>query len=187
MVLWLPFFPLDVFSIGCWPQLKELEDSNLKSLASNLPSTTLQCKATSTTRKYLGGFRRWKQWATSHKISEVPANPCQVALYLQHLCESKQSKASVEEAVNCLSWVHTLAGLVSPANDPLVRATLEDLKRACARPVQKKVPFSPEMLRVFVQDARKSNRLDNIRLATVCLQDFLGMMNWPTSDHVTCS
>ena len=139
--LMVAFFSLDVFSVGCWPQLKELEDPNLKSLASNLPSTILQCKATSTTRKYLGGFRRWKQWATNHKISAVPAEPCQVALYLQHLGESKQSKASVEEAVNCLSWAHTLAGLVSPTADPLVRATLEDLKRACAKPVQKKPHF----------------------------------------------
>ena len=133
MVLWLLFFPLDVFSISCWPLLKELEDSNLKSLASNLPSTILQCKATSTTRKYLNRFRRWKQWAMSHRIS---ANPCQMASYLQHLSESKQFKAAEEEAVNCLSWVHTLASLVSPVNDPLVQATLESLKRACARPVQ---------------------------------------------------
>ena len=31
---------------------------------------------------------------------------------------------------------------------------------------------------------RKNNRLANIRLATVALQDFLGMMNWLISDHV---
>ena len=186
-VFMVAFFPLDIFSIGFWPQLKELEDPNLKSLASNLPSTILQCKAISTTRKYFGGFRRWKQWATNHKISVVPAEPCQVALYLQHLGESKQSKASVKEAVNCLSWAHTLAGLVSPMADPLVRATLEGLKRACAKPVQKKAPFSTEMLQAIVQDARKSNRLADIRLATVCLLAFAGMMNWPISGHVTCN
>ena len=101
-----------------------------------------------------------------------------MALYLQHLGESKQSKAAVEEAVNCLSWVHTLAGLVSPANDPFVRATLEGLKRACARPVQKKVPFPPEMLQTIVQDSRKNNRLVNIRLATVCLLGFAGFFRY---------
>ena len=123
----------------------------------------------------LGGI---KKWATNHKISVVPAEPCQVALYLQHLGESKQSKAAVEEAVNCLSWVHALAGLVSPTADPLVRATLEGLKRACAKPVQKKAPFSTEMLQAIVQDVRKNNRLADIRLAAVCLLAFAGFFRY---------
>ena len=101
MVVFSP--TLEVLSIGSWAQMKDLEDEDLKRLASALPSTILQCKATSTTKKYLGGFKRWKQWAISHKVSVLPADACHVALYLQHLGESKYSKAAVEEAVNCLS------------------------------------------------------------------------------------
>ena len=91
---------LEVLSIGSWAQMKDLEDEDLKRLASALPLTILQCKATSTTKKYLGGFKRWKQWAIGHKVSVLPADACHVALYLQHLGESKYSKAAVEEAVN---------------------------------------------------------------------------------------
>ena len=167
-----------MLSIGKWAKLRDLEDTDLKRLASHLPSTILQCRATSTTKKYLGGFKRWKQWATDHRIPVIPADPCQVALYLQHLGESKNSRAAVEEAVNCLSWVHTMAGLTSPAADPLVRVTLEGLKRACAKPIQKKAPFSVEMLQAIVQDSRKNNSLANIRLATVCLLAFAGFLRY---------
>ena len=167
-----------MLSIGKWAQFKDLEDTDLKRLASHLPSTILQCKAPSTTKKYLGGFKRWKQWATDHRISVIPADPCKVALYLQHLGESKNSKAAVEEAVNCLSWAHTMAGLTSPATDPLVRATLEGLKRACTKPVQKKAPFSIEMLQAIVQDTKKNNSLANIRLATVCVLTFAGFLRY---------
>ena len=169
---------LDVLSIGRWAQLKDLEDTDLKRLASHLPSTILQCKATSTTKKYLGGFRRWKQWATDYRISAIPADACHVALYLQHLGESKNSKAAVEEAVTCVSWAHTMAGLTSPTTDPLVWVTLEGLKRACAKPVQKKAPFSIEMLQAIVQDTKKNNSLANIRLTTVCVLAFAGCLRY---------
>ena len=170
-----PLFP-EVLSIGRWAQLKDLEDEDLKRLATGLPTTILQCKATNTTKKYLGGFRRWKQWATEHKISILPTNACHVALYLQHLGETKKSKSAVEEAVNSLAWVYSIAGVISATPDPLVQNTMEGLKRILAKPVQKKAPFSVEMLQVIVQDTKKDNSLANIRLAAVCLLAFAGFL-----------
>ena len=166
--------------------MKDLEDEDLKRLASALPSTILQCKATSTTKKYLGGFKRWKQWAIGHKVSVLPADACHVALYLQHLGESKYSKAAVEEAVNCLSWVHSMAGVSSLTADPLVRVTLEGLKRMCAKPVQKKAPFTIEMLQAIVQDTKKNNSLANIQLATVCLLAFAGFLRYDELANIRC-
>ena len=45
---------LGVLSTGRWEHLKELENEELKRLASNIPSTILQAKVNSTTKKYLG-------------------------------------------------------------------------------------------------------------------------------------
>ena len=158
--------------------MNNLEDENLKKLAAGLPATVLQSKATSTTKKYLGGFRRWKQWATEHKISVLPADACHVALYLQHLGEERNSKPAVEEAVHCLAWVHSVAGISSPTSDPLVRNMLDGLKRMLAKPVQKKVPFSLQMLQAIVQDTNRDDNLASIRLATVCLLAFAGFLRY---------
>jgi len=62
------------------------------------------CKATSTTRKYLGVFKRWRVWADSHHITTFPVNEVHLAVYLQYLGEIKASKSAVEEAVNSVSW-----------------------------------------------------------------------------------
>ena len=93
---------------------------------------------------------RFQEVAIGHKISVFPADACHVALYLQHLGESKYSKAAVEKAVNCLSWVHSMAGVSYQTADPLVRVTLEGSKRMCAKPVYKKAPFTIEMLQAIV-------------------------------------
>ena len=87
-----------VFSQGSWRLLNELEDPELKVLACKLPITVLHSRADSTTRKYLGAFKRWKAWTTSHKLVPIPAKPHEVALYLQHLADETGSKSAVEEA-----------------------------------------------------------------------------------------
>ena len=117
-------FP-DVVSQGTWTLLQELEDPELKSLASKLPSTILHSRDDSTVRKYLGAFKRWRSWAATYNFNSIPAKPHQFVRYLQYLSEVSQSKSAVEEACNALSWMHACAGLPSVMADPFVRTTLE--------------------------------------------------------------
>ena len=130
-----------MFDSGIWPMLKELADPELLRLAKKLPTAVLQSRASSSCKKYIGGFRRWKAWAEEHNLTVFPASEHCVALYLQHLGEKLESKSAVEKAVNALNWVHCLAGLQSPTHSPLVLTTAEGLRRVLARPVQKKPPI----------------------------------------------
>ena len=62
---------------------------------------------------------------------ECQASQCRelhLVLYMQHLSESTEFKAAVEEAVHALSWLHGLAGLQPVGGSPLVKATLEGLR-----------------------------------------------------------
>ena len=159
---------------GEWKALKEGDDPDLQRLASKLPTTLLQSRASSTVKKYLEAFRRWKLWATDHNIVAFPAKPINAALYLQHLAASSGSKAAAEEAVHSLAWIHSLAGIRSPTSSPFVRNTLEGMKRVLATPVEKKAPISIELIRAIVDDADHNDSLANIRLATACLLAFAG-------------
>ena len=151
---------------------------DLQRLAEALPSSVLHCKATTTTKKYLGAFRRWKIWATEHNLQVFPVEGVHIALYLQHLAETKCSKSAVEEAVNGLAWAHSMAGIPSPTVSPIVQTTLEGLKRSLAKPVNKKSLFTVEMLKAIVQDARKNDTLASIWLASVCLLSFVGFLRF---------
>jgi len=91
--------PTGVVMEGTWKLMSELEDPELKALARRLPATILHSHADSTVKKYLGAFRRWKTWATSHNLVLIPAKPHKVALYLQHLADTKRSKSAAEESL----------------------------------------------------------------------------------------
>jgi len=54
----------EVFSQVPWLELRELQGPVLQELAGRLPNTKLHSRADSTTKKYLGAFRRWKSWAS---------------------------------------------------------------------------------------------------------------------------
>ena len=163
---------------GSWKLLSKLEDPELKDLASRLPNTVLHSRADNTVKKYLSAFRRWKVWATDHKLKPIPVKPHKFALYLQHLGEVIKSKAAVEEAYNALSWIHSSAGLVPPSSHPLVKATLEGLQRSLVKPVIKKEPITVEMLDAIVQDSARSGSLSDLRLATACLLGFSGFLRF---------
>ena len=101
-----------------------------------------------------------------------------MALYLQHLGQTKGSKAAAEEAVNAIAWAHSMAGLPSPTSDPFVRTVLEGLKRVLAKPTTKKAPFTAEMLKRITEDALSDNSLASIRLATMCLIGFAAFLRY---------
>ena len=74
---------VDIQKQGTWEMLKDLEDPVLKELAEKLPGTILHSRADSTVKKYLGAFRRWKSWASQHKVTAIPAKEHHWALYIQ--------------------------------------------------------------------------------------------------------
>ena len=62
-----------------------------------------------------------------------------------------------------------MAGIPSPIGSPIVQTTLEGLKRTLAKLANKKLAVTLEMLRAMIQDAKKSDALPSIRLASVSL------------------
>ena len=165
-----------VLSQGTWKLLDELENPELKDLASRLPNTILHSRANSTVKKYLGAFRRWKLWAMEHNLVPIPAKPHEFVLYLQYIGETKKSRSPAEEACNAVSWVHSSAGLPPLLSHPFVKATLEGLQRLLAKPVVKKEPATVAMLESIVNSAERSGSLSDLRLATACLLGFSGFM-----------
>ena len=68
-----------------------------------------------------------------------------------------------------MAWAHGMGGKMSPTKEPWVSAALHGLQRKHAKPVTKKKPFTIGMLRAIVEEARRTNFLSDLRLATACL------------------
>ena len=120
----------------------------------------------------------------THKLPSFPAKEHRVALYLQNIGHRLESRSAAEEAVNALSWVHSLAGLDSLTNQPIVQATLQGLQRIWCKPIRKRKPITTEMLTDMVQDATKQPTLSNLRITTFSLLAFAGFLRFDEAIHI---
>ena len=173
---------------GVCPLLTNLGDPELRRLAAALPATVLRSRADSTTKKYLGAYRRWKIWTDSRQgVPSFPVQDVHLALYLQHLSESVESKAAAEEVVHALSWLPQMAGLNPVGASPLVQVTLAGIKRIVARPKVRKEPVTVEMLQAMVDTAGMEPSLTEVRLLAVCLLAFTGFLHCDELIKLQCS
>ena len=96
-------------------------------------STVLASRADGTVRSYLGGYKRWKCWASSNHVCHFPPNPFQVAVYLQCLLNEADSPSPVLNAVYSIDWVLQLAGLSKISIHPLVASMVSASQRILGR------------------------------------------------------
>ena len=73
---------------------------------------------------------RWKTWAQPRReVTVFPIEEVHFAFYLQHLADTTKSKATVEEAVNAISWGHQLAGQPTINTSAFVHDTVVGLQQ----------------------------------------------------------
>ena len=89
----------DVFKFEMWSEFFASIPEVLQPTASSAKSTAVASKADGTVRSYLGGFKRWKCWASSNHVCHFPPNRFQVAVYLQCLVNEAYSPSPVLNAV----------------------------------------------------------------------------------------
>ena len=107
--------PAEVFRQGMWSQLKEIEDPELRELASSLPDVVLQGKAPAFfTMEVMGREKEGCMRISSLSIAYKPVPE----LYNSDLI------APVEQAVYALAWVHSLAGMEDPTQHLQVKQVL---------------------------------------------------------------
>ena len=150
--------------VGSFPLIPEV----VQPTASLVKSTVLASKAEDgTVRSYLGGFKRWKRWASSNHVCHFPPNPFQVAVYLQCL----HSPSPVLSAVYSIDWALQLAALSKISNHPLVASIVRASQRILGKPKVKKDPITPEMLKALVESkiTNKSPSLSDLRSVALCL------------------
>ena len=76
-----------------------------------------------------------KKFASSKSdFQHFPAKIERVALYLQHLIDTTHSQSAVDSAIYANQWVHTMAGIPSPTNSPIIHAIKEAAKSSWNSP-----------------------------------------------------
>ena len=139
-------------------------------------ATVIHSRASSTARKHLAAFRRWKNWAKSRVFPTFPVKEVHLVLYMQSVGEHTNSKAMVKEAFNTISWIHVLGSQPSPTESAFAKATLQGLQKELAKPVYKKLPVTVDMLTVVVDNMECIGSLANLRLSAACLLNYAAFL-----------
>jgi len=141
-----------------------------------IETTVPSSKAYSTSFQYYRAFRKWKEFAVC-KLNEssFPANPFQVALYLQHLIEQSQSSSVIDSTFYSIKWAHEMAGVPSPTDNPVVEVVRSASKRILGTTtVNRKEPISSDLIHKIVSHANLDNLVDlrNVTLYVLCFSGF---------------
>ena len=154
----------------------DVEDEEIKLLASTLPYIIRKGRANTAIDKYKSGWSGWVEWSKSKdEVSTRPAQPFFVVIYLNYLYFTRQSKGCVTIAFYGIRWAHHAVGLESPTDNTLVKLTLEGCLRLCGGEKSKKEAIPVDILKNFVDSYGTSN-LKDLRFLVVCLTGFAGFL-----------
>ncbi|KAL5496829.1 hypothetical protein EMCRGX_G013192 [Ephydatia muelleri] len=90
-------------------------------------------------------------------------------------CHNKELRRLAK--LHALSWFHGLAGLQQLGGLPLVKPTMEGLKRMLAKPKVQKEPVMANILKAMVEATGPEPPLSDVRLLAVWLVAFAGFLH----------
>lgn len=107
------------------------------------------------------------------EIATLLGEPFSVALYLEHLLQSKCPYSKLESTFYGINWAHNIYGLKSPCESGLVKHLLEAAKRKLSKPTIKKEPVTCNMISDICRKYACPNaNLSDLRLAAICVPAF---------------
>lgn len=140
--------------------------------------TVLMSKADGTVRTYLGGFNRWKRWASSNGVGYLPAHPFLVAVYLQLLSQEASSPSPILTAVYSIDWVHELSGYAKVSVHSMVQSMMGPCQRVLAKPKCRKETITAEMLHSLADRLKDKSSVSDLRTLALCLIGFAGFFRF---------
>ncbi|XP_063956984.1 uncharacterized protein LOC129276243 isoform X1 [Lytechinus pictus] len=157
-----------------------ISDPHLRSLAADvLPSLLMSAKASSTTSKYKSRWDKWVQWASSKSLPTFPVQAYHLCLYLSHLSSVSGAKTLADSLVASVKWAHSLAGLPSPTDDPMVKTAVQGYNRTHSSPVCRKEPVTPEILsHLRASHGQLNASLADLRILFICFISYAGFLRF---------
>ena len=172
------------FNYSHWNDLKSVSNPTLSRLVSQLPSVIKAGKSDNTLKKYDIYFRKFKLWCLDYGLDYLPASITTVALYLTFLIQSNVSTSVLNATFYSLKWEHELNLFDNMFNDNFLKLILEGGIRTLAKPVNKKCPITPEILRNIVLKYGDSNDVKDLRLCCLMLLGFSGFLRYDELSHI---
>ncbi|KAK3090957.1 hypothetical protein FSP39_011926, partial [Pinctada imbricata] len=166
-----------------WTEIQQLRlrDGRLSSAASDIPRIIKKGKSDNSNRVYDAYFKKFQHWCSSLSVSSMPASVSTVAVYLSSLVQKSVSESVLSTNFYSIKWHHDISLCANPCDSKILHLLMEGGKRILSKPINKKEPITPEILKKIVekygQDANKNN-LSHVRICSMFLLGFSGFLRF---------
>ena len=134
-------------------------------------------KSKNTIDKYKRAFEGWRFWCLTNKVTPFAANAEDVSRYLIHLHQIDAPYSRMEAAFYGIKWHYDCVPRSSnPCDCKFLHNVLLGLKRIHAKPIVKKDPITPDIIKALVSKFGHSNSLIDLRLCTMTLLAYAGFL-----------
>lgn len=103
----------------------------LQQAQASIANYAAKSKADHTWKAYRADLRDFSSWCEGHNLASLPANPETVAAYLTVLAEHCKV-ATIQRRLSAISQRHAAASFESPTRSPIVRLTMQGIRRTHA-------------------------------------------------------
>ncbi|MCC6798204.1 MAG: site-specific integrase [Candidatus Hydrogenedentes bacterium] len=130
-------------------ELQPVESAALPALDAAIVAYVEASKASNTRKAYASDWTHFEQWCKARGEPFLPAFPQTVAAYITALADTHKP-ATLQRRLASISVAHQAAGYPSPAGAPLVRATMQGIRRTHGVAQRQAAPLLVEQVRQAV-------------------------------------
>ncbi|GMV92418.1 MAG: hypothetical protein AMXMBFR82_21960 [Candidatus Hydrogenedentota bacterium] len=138
-------------------EIQHIEESALVPLDAHVKGFIEASKAGNTRKAYAADWTHFETWCSERGETSLPAFPDTVARYISDHAETHKP-ATLQRRLASISVAHQSAGLASPAGAPLVRATMQGIRRTLGTVQRQAAPLLVEHVRQAVNALDDSPR-----------------------------
>ena len=122
----------------------------------------------------------WEKWTLDNGLSAVLASSEDIARYLIFLYNDKAPLSRIQSTFYAIKWRLDCEPkvIVNPCESKFLANLLLGLKKIMARPIVKKEPVSPDMIKLIISKFGTVDNLKDLRLCTLVLVSYAGFLRF---------
>ena len=147
-ILFFSNFFTGILKAKRWAMFSRFKNPTIKKVLKVLPDVIQASRQKNTIKVYLNSYSRFENWAKDlEELSVYPSNDLAISIYLLSLIQLGKSMSVINQFIAAANWIHKIGGYPSPTQSSLIHTITEGAKRTLGKPVQRKEPITPEILK----------------------------------------
>jgi site-specific recombinase XerD len=131
--------------------------TDLRQLADDAREFIVDSVADNTKKAYASDWAAFSEWCEQNNLSALPALPSTIVMYLAARAKGGGKVASLQRYLASISAAHKTAGHASPTHDPVVKRTMQGVRRKLGTKQKQKTAAVADEVALMVEQIEGSS------------------------------